>query len=99
MLRAIGDNVMPDYSGMNIVVVGGGNVAMDVARSAIRCGAKSVKIAYRRRKIDMTALPEEVEGAIADGCEVVELHAPVRVEKDEAGNVSSYRSASDGRPR
>ncbi len=89
MLRAIGDNVMPDYSGMNIVVVGGGNVAMDVARSAIRCGAKSVKIAYRRRKIDMTALPEEVEGAIADGCEVVELHAPVRVEKDEAGNVKA----------
>ncbi len=85
MLRSIGDNEYPDFKGMNIVVVGGGNVAMDVARSAIRLGAKSVKIAYRRRKVDMTALPEEVEGAIADGCEVVELNAPVRIEKDEKG--------------
>jgi NADPH-dependent glutamate synthase beta subunit-like oxidoreductase len=82
MLRAIGDDEYPDYTGLDIVVVGGGNVAMDVARSAIRCGAKSVKIAYRRRKVDMTALPEEVEGAIADGCEVLELNAPVRIEKD-----------------
>ena len=85
MLRAIGDGEMPDYSGLDIVVVGGGNVAMDVARSAIRCGAKSVKIAYRRRRADMTALPEEVEGAIAEGCEVLELHAPLRIEKDAAG--------------
>ena len=87
MLRAIGDGDMPDYTGQDIVVVGGGNVAMDVARSAIRLGAKTVKIAYRRRRVDMTALPEEVEGAIAEGCEVVELHAPVRIEKDENGRV------------
>ena len=89
MLRAIGDNNYPDYSGLDVVVVGGGNVAMDVARSAVRCGAKSVKIAYRRRKIDMTALPEEVEGAIADGCDIVELHAPVRIEKDKDGKVAA----------
>ncbi|MBQ5987623.1 MAG: FAD-dependent oxidoreductase [Clostridia bacterium] len=87
MLRAIGDNNMPDYTGQDIIVVGGGNVAMDVARSAIRLGAKTVRIAYRRRKVDMTALPEEVEGAIADGCEVLELNAPVRIEKDENGCV------------
>ena len=87
MLRAIGDNDMPDYAGQDIVVVGGGNVAMDVARSAVRLGAKSVRIAYRRRKVDMTALPEEVEGAIADGCEILELYAPVRIEKDENGRV------------
>lgn len=48
MLRAIGDDDYPDFTGMDIVVVGGGNVAMDVARSAIRCNAKSVKILYRR---------------------------------------------------
>ena len=59
---------------------------MDVARSAIRLGAKTVKVAYRRRKVDMTALPEEVEGAIADGCDIVELHSPVRIEKDEKGH-------------
>ncbi len=89
MLRAIGDDEYPDFSGMNIVVVGGGNVAMDVARSAVRLGAKSVKVAYRRRKDDMTALPEEVEGAIADGCEIVELAAPVRIEKNADGTVKS----------
>ncbi len=89
MLRAIGDEKMPDYRGLDVVVVGGGNVAMDVARSAVRLGAKSVKIAYRRRKIDMTALPEEVEGAIADGCEILELNAPVRIEKNEAGEVAA----------
>ena len=85
MLRAIGDDVYPDYSGQDIVVVGGGNVAMDVARSSIRLGAKSVKIVYRRRKDDMTALPEEVAGAIEEGCEVMELYAPVKIEKDENG--------------
>ena len=89
MLRGIGDGEYPDYTGMDITVVGGGNVAMDVARSAIRCGAKSVTITYRRRKTDMTALPEEVEGAIADGCEIAEMMAPVRVEKDENGNVAA----------
>lgn len=86
MLREIGDDHYPDFSGMNIVVVGGGNVAMDVARSAVRLGARSVKIAYRRRRVDMTALPEEVEGAIADGCEILELNSPVRIEKDEKGH-------------
>ncbi|MGI6117485.1 MAG: NAD(P)-binding protein [Bilifractor sp.] len=85
MLRAIGDDEAPDFSGLDIVVVGGGNVAMDVARSAIRLGAKSVTVAYRRRKQDMTALPEEVEGAMADGCEIFEMDAPVRIEKDDSG--------------
>jgi len=89
MLRAIGDEDMPDFTGMDVCVVGGGNVAMDVARSAIRCGAKTVNIVYRRRKIDMTALPEEVEGAIADGCEVMELHAPLKIEKDADGKVAA----------
>ena len=65
MLRSIGDGDMPDFKDRDIIVIGGGNVAMDVARSAVRLGAKRVRIAYRRRKVDMTALPEEVEGAIA----------------------------------
>lgn len=89
MLRAIGDDNYPDYTGKKVVVVGGGNVAMDVARSAVRLGAENVTIAYRRRKVDMTALPEEVEGAVADGCEILELHAPTRIEKDKNGNVSA----------
>lgn len=89
MLRAIGDDEYPDYSGKRVIVVGGGNVAMDVARSAIRCKAKTVTVAYRRRKTDMTALPEEVEGAIADGCEILELNAPTRIEKDDEGKVAA----------
>ena len=83
MLRAIGDDEMPDYTGKRVVVIGGGNVAMDVARSSVRLGAEKVSIVYRRRKADMTALPEEVEGAEAEGCDVLELISPVRIEKDE----------------
>ena len=55
----------------------------------MRLGAKTVTIAYRRRKADMTALVEEVEGAVADGCEIMELHAPLRIEKDADGNVAA----------
>ena len=89
MLRVIGDGEKPDFHGKRVVVVGGGNVAMDVARSSVRLGAKSVTIAYRRRKVDMTALAEEVEGAVAEGCEVLEMHAPDHVEVDADGKVSA----------
>jgi NADPH-dependent glutamate synthase beta subunit-like oxidoreductase len=63
-----------------ILVVGGGNVAMDAARTALRLGAASVTIVYRRRKEDMTALPTEVEAAVAEGCQLLTMMAPVRVE-------------------
>ena len=86
MLRAIGDGDMPDYTGKKVIVIGGGNVAMDVARSSIRLGASKVSIVYRRRKVDMTALEEEVEGAEAEGCDVLELMSPVRIKQDEEGN-------------
>ncbi len=86
MLRAIGDGDMPDYTGKRVIVIGGGNVAMDVARSSIRLGASKVSIVYRRRKADMTALEEEVVGAEAEGCDVLELMSPVRIKKDEEGN-------------
>ncbi|MBP5280882.1 MAG: FAD-dependent oxidoreductase, partial [Lachnospiraceae bacterium] len=86
MLRGIGDDVYPDFKGKEIVVVGGGNVAMDVARSSIRLGASKVSIVYRRRKADMTALREEIESAEAEGCDILELRAPVKVEVDAEGN-------------
>ena len=89
MLRGIGDEEMPDFEGKRVVVVGGGNVAMDVARTAMRLGAAHVDIAYRRRKVDMTALPEEIDGAIAEGCRLLELRTPVRIESDEDGNVKA----------
>lgn len=86
LLRGIGDGEKPDFTGKRVVVIGGGNVAMDVTRSAIRLGADRVTCVYRRRKEDMTALPEEVEGAEAEGAEILTLHAPVRIESDAAGN-------------
>ncbi|NFH69712.1 FAD-dependent oxidoreductase [Clostridium botulinum] len=89
MLRAIGEDNPPNFSGKTVVVIGGGNVAMDAARSAIRLGAKKVCNVYRRRKVDMTALPDEIEGAIAEGCEIITLKAPLRIESDKNGNVTA----------
>ena len=85
MLRDIGDDIMPDFSGKKVVVIGGGNVAMDVTRSSIRLGAEKVTCVYRRRVEDMTALPDEVTGAMAEGAEIMTLAAPVRIEADEEG--------------
>ena len=85
MLRDIGDDIMPDFSGKKVVVIGGGNVAMDVTRSSIRLGAAKVTCVYRRRVEDMTALPDEVTGAMAEGAEIMTLAAPVRIEADEEG--------------
>ena len=82
-------SVKPDFTGKHVVVVGGGNVAMDATRTAVRLGAASVKCVYRRRLSDMTALPEEIEGAMAEGCEVLPLKAPVRIETDDDGAVTA----------
>ena len=85
MLRAIGDNEMPEFTGKQVVVIGGGNVSMDVTRSSIRLGADKVTCVYRRRQADMTALPDEITGALAEGAELMTLAAPVRIEADEDG--------------
>ena len=82
-------SVKPDFTGKHVVVVGGGNVAMDATRTAVRLGAASVKCVYRRRISDMTALPEEIEGAMAEGCVVLPLKAPVRIETDDDGAVTA----------
>ena len=82
-------SVKPDFTGKHVVVVGGGNVAMDATRTAVRLGAESVKCVYRRRISDMTALPEEIEGAMAEGCEILPLKAPVEIEVDQDGKVAA----------
>jgi len=89
LLRAMGDNDKPDFKGKRVVIVGGGNVAMDCTRTSMRLGAESVACVYRRRQEDMTALPEEVEGAIAETCELMTMMAPVRIETDESGKVTA----------
>ena len=86
LLGSIGSDNPPDFTGKRVVVIGGGNVAMDCVRSSLRLGASEAKIVYRRRKEDMTALPEEVDGALEEGCGLLQLHAPLRIEADENGN-------------
>lgn len=80
LLTRIGDDDYPDFTGKNVVVIGGGNVAMDCARTAVRAGAKTVTVAYRRRLEDMTALRAEVDSAMQEGVEMMTLQAPDSIE-------------------
>ena len=89
ILDQIGNGNLPDYTGKSVVVIGGGNVAMDCARSAVRCNAEEVSIIYRRRQKDMTALESEIESAVMEGIALVTLQAPVEIIKDENGNCKS----------
>jgi len=80
----------PDYDtpvkvGEKVGVIGGGNVAMDSARVALRAGAKKVSILYRRTKNEMPARIEEIENAEEEGIEFVFLVAPVEYIGDENG--------------
>ena len=72
--------------GDRVGVIGGGNVAIDSARAALRLGAKRVTIFYRRTKSEMPAQSEEVEQALEEGVEIIFLVAPSRVSRDD-GNL------------
>ena len=89
LLGMIGDGEHPDFTGKKVVVIGGGNVAMDCARTSVRLGAESVTVAYRRRLEDMTALPAEVESTIAEGVEMMCLQAPERIEVGADGQATA----------
>ena len=89
MLDRVGKGHRPDYTGKTVCVIGGGNVAMDAARSALRCGADDVRVIYRRRQEDMTALDSEIESAMQEGIEFMTLQAPKAIEKDENGNCAA----------
>ena len=65
--------------GDRVAVIGGGNVAMDAVRTAVRMGSKQVFILYRRTRAEMPAAPEEIEEAIEEGIEMKFLVAPKRV--------------------
>lgn len=86
-LRSVGHGDLYDLTGKEVVVIGGGNVSMDAVRTAKRMGAKKVSILYRRRRHDMTALPAEIEGAIAEGIELLTLMAPSSLVISEDGHV------------
>ena len=86
-LRNIGKNIITDLTGKEVAVIGGGNVSMDAVRTAKRLGAKKVSIVYRRRMADMTALPGEINGAVAEGIELQTLKAPAAIDVDENNHV------------
>lgn len=75
----------PIFKGKKVAVVGGGNVAMDAARSALRVGAETVYILYRRSLKEMPARSEEVEHASEEGVQFQLLTNPVRFIGDEKG--------------
>lgn len=107
LLRRIHEGNAPDFTGKRICVIGGGNVSMDATRTAKRLGAESVTCVYRRRVDDMTALAEEIEEAMAEGCQILPLQAPARIEKDAEGKVVALWTVpqiigpygKDGRPK
>ncbi len=72
-----------------VAVVGGGNVAMDAARSAMRMGAEHVYIVYRRSETEMPARLEEVHHAKEEGIEFLTLNNPVKINGGEDGRVKS----------
>ena len=79
----------PIRKGKNVAVVGGGNVAMAAARSAMRLGAEHVYIIYRRSEAELPARREEVHHAKEEGIEFVLLTNPVKIHGDENANVKS----------
>ena len=78
----------PVYVGKNVAVLGGGNVAMDAARSAKRLGAENVYIVYRRGKEELPARKEEVEHAEQEGIKFRLLENPTRILGNEDGWVT-----------
>ncbi len=86
--------LFPEYDtpirrGTNVAVVGGGNVAMDSARTAVRLGAEHVYLIYRRSKDEMPARREEIEHAIQEGIDFQLLRNLTRIIGDSDGNVAA----------
>jgi glutamate synthase (NADPH/NADH) small chain len=78
----------PILKGRNVAVIGGGNTAMDSARTARRMGAEHVMLVYRRSLDEMPARKEEVHHAMEEGIEFLTLHNPIEYHADEKGRVS-----------
>ncbi len=81
----------PIYVGKKVVVVGGGNTAMDSARCAKRLGPEEVTVIYRRTRTEMPARAEEIENAIEEGIKFEFLTAPIELEGDENGRLKRVK--------
>jgi len=84
----------PIYPSRRVAVLGGGNVAMDSARMALRLGAEEVRVLYRRTREEMPARAEEVEHAIEEGIIFDFLKSPTRVLGDDKGRVAALEILS-----
>jgi len=85
--------LFPEYDtpiarGKNVVVMGAGNVAMDAARTALRLGAETVKVVYRRSRTEMPARVEEIHHAEQEGVEMFLLSNPLSFCGDEQGRLT-----------
>ncbi len=80
-----------DLTGRRVVVIGGGDTAMDCLRTAIRCGAREATGVYRRERADMRCARQEYENAAEEGARFVFCAAPVAVLGDENGQVKAVR--------
>lgn len=78
-------NQLKNLCARRVVVIGGGNTALDCARIALRLGGKKVKVVYRRSEKDMPARPKEIVQAKEEGVKVLELLSPVKIMGDERG--------------
>lgn len=83
------DSITPVYRGKNVCVIGAGNVAMDAARTALRLGAETVTVVYRRGREEMPARKEEIFHAEEEGVKFELLTAPIRLSGDERRRVTS----------
>ena len=81
----------PIKHGKNVVVFGGGNVAMDAARTALRLGAETVTLAYRRTEKEMPARVAELHHAKEEGVRMLELVSPIAFEAGEDGFVAKVK--------
>ncbi|TLX74395.1 NADPH-dependent glutamate synthase [Labilibacter sediminis] len=85
------DSDTPVVSGKNVMVIGGGNTAMDSVRTAKRLGAERAMIVYRRSMAEMPARIEEIEHAKEEGIEFMTLSNPVEYLADDKGRVNQVR--------
>ena len=85
------NSTTPILRAHRVAVVGGGNVAMDAARCALRLGAEEVSIVYRRSLAELPARKEEVEHAMEEGVQFRLLNNPLEILSDENGSVSGMR--------
>lgn len=88
-LRDVNTGKKPDL-GRAVAVIGGGNVSVDVARTAVRLGAEKVYLVYRRGRDEIKADDEEVEDAVAEGVELKLLRAPAEITGRD-GKVAAVR--------